>query len=210
MVATPKPVDLQSQINDLNRKLNNLINSPRPVNTVAVGQPIIAENGTVLLQSDPLGGIAYPWYSVPLLQTFTGFTGSTSTTSYPSGFAAGFQQMDTNAPGLFNPIGSTWFAGFLPYISHPRLYLQTFCATATSGGTCTWEVAITQDNFVTFTSLGTFVSTSFSGQFQNNSFNLVPYLGLTNVGLGLILQSITGANGDVLMQPYGCFLRGSV
>lgn len=168
-------------------------------------------NGTVLFQSDPLGGMSYPWYSVPLLQLFTGMTGPSSAQSWPLGWMAAPQQIQPPAPGFSPVVGSPWFAGFLPYVSHPRLYLQTFSQPVASGSTATWEVGISTNNFSAFTSIGTFVTNVAAGQFRNDTFDLTPYLGEVNVGLAIILQSITGSTANsILMQPYGCFLRGSV
>lgn len=207
MVASPQPIDLQAQINALNKKVNNLISSPRPVNTVAVGQPIVAANGTVLLQADPLGGLAYPWYAVPLLQLFIGPTGPNSTTTYPNG---SFTQSPSQGNSTDTNFFSKWFAGFLPYVSHPRIQIQTFIETASVGGTVTMGAFITTNNFASFTTVGTWVENQFNGQFTTNVFDMTPYLGLTGVGFGLGPISITGSAGFVSVQPYGCFLRGSV
>jgi hypothetical protein len=176
-----------------------------------VGGTVTDANGVVLLQSDPLGGLAYPWYSVPLLQLFIGPTGPGSTASWPNGASEGFQQAWTTVSSPNGSlVGAPWFAGYLPYVSHPRIYLQTFSAVAASGGTATWGVEITTNGFASFTEIGTWVDSSFTGAFANHTFDLTPYLGETNVGLALKLKSFTGSNGSILMQPYGCFLRGSV
>jgi hypothetical protein len=215
MVATPQDPHILARIARLEATVKNM--SQKGLTAASVGEVILPPGGaikdtrgTVLFQSDPLGGMAYPWYSVPLLQTFIGPTGPSSTASWPSGDSQGFQQMATNAPGLGGTIGVPWFAGFLPYVSHPRIQLQTFSYPATSGGTATWEIGISTNGFSSPVQVGTFVSSNFSGQFDTTVCDLTPWLGLTGIGLSLILKSFTGGNGLVLMQPYGCFLRGSV
>lgn len=173
-----------------------------------VGGTITDANGVVLLQSDPLGGIAYPWYSVPLLGLHIGPTGPTGTTTYPNGtLTQAWQQYNTADAGLTT---NGWFAGFLPYVSHPRLRFQTFAETAAVGGTATFYVAISTNNFATQTVIGTWVENQFNGQFSVNEFDMTPYLGEINVGVAVGLQSFTGGAGFILLQPYGCFLRGSV
>jgi hypothetical protein len=220
MAATADKTDLVSRIKALEAKVDTLtrrglfpmaVSNNAGVNQIEVdsnGQLAIrTSTGKVILQTDPAGGMAYPWYPVPLMQTFTGITGPSATASFPNGNANGaFQQMGTPAIVL----GNNWFAGYLPYVSHPRLQLQTLCETASLGGTATWRAAISTDNFAHFTTIGTWVENQFNGNFTTNVFDISPYLGLTNVGFVIQLTAFTGGAGDIAMQPYGCFMRGTV
>jgi hypothetical protein len=213
MVATPQDPHILARIARLEATVKNL--SQKGLTAASVGEVILPPGGaikdtrgTVLFQSDPLGGMAYPWYSVPLIPLFTGPTGSSATATYPGGAFQGFQQVSTAfVPGI---VGAIWFAGYLPYVSHPRLQIQTFCETAVSGATATWGAEITTNGFVSFTEVGSWTETQVGGAFTTNVFDMTPYLGMTNVGFALKLKSTTGGAGYILMQPYGCFLRGSV
>lgn len=203
---------LEARIDTLTRRglFPMAVSNNAGVNQIEVdlnGQLAIrTSTGKTILATDPAGGMAYPWYSVPLLQTFTGITGPDSTHSFPAGNAnAAPQQMGTSAIVA----GNNWFAGFLPYVSHPRLQLQTLCETAAVGATATWRAAVSTNNFSTFTTIGTWVENQFNGQFTTNVFDITPWLGVSNVGFVLQLTAFTGS-GDIAMQPYGCFMRGTV
>lgn len=213
MVATPQDPSLLARIQRLEQTVKNM--SQKGLTAASIGGLVLPPGGsvkdtrgTVLFQSDPLGGMAYPWYSVPLLQLFTGPTGPSSAASFPGGSFEAFQQGSTaSVPAL---VGAIWFAGFLPYVSHPRLQVQTFCEPAVAGATATWGAEITTNGFVSFTEVGSWVESTITGAFTTNVFDMTPYLGMTNVGFALKLKSTTGGAGFVLLQPYGCFLRGSV
>lgn len=216
MVASPNrgnvdPVHaLQQQINDLKTQLVNLANKTLYSASIGAGGLTIATGGGIkipvggtitdaagnlLLQSDPAGGIAYPWLAVPMSQDFTG---NASANSF-------------GEPNMVQSVAGTGLMshGYIPYIQHPRLQVGGIYGPDTAGQSATYEVRLYDSSGVTLIStLGNFTLGSVVGGTQA-TYDVTPWLGNSGYFLAVWCTAHTGGSGHFYCQP-AVFLRGSV
>lgn len=160
-----------------------------------VGGTVTDANGNLLLQSDPAGGIAYPWMPVPMSQDFTG---NASLNSF-------------GEPNMVQSVGGTGLMshGYIPYIQHPRLQVGGIFGPDTAGQSVTYEVRLYDSSGTTLIStLGSFTLGSEVGGTQA-TYDVTPWLGHSGYYLSVWCTSHTTGSGHFYCQP-AVFLRGSV
>jgi hypothetical protein len=152
--------------------------------------------GNVLAQSDPAGGIARPWASVPMYQCFLSSQDSTEPT-----------QLQVNMVA-----GAPMWIGTVPAISWPRLAVYGHFGYISGVGTTTSVTYIVGlvSGLTTEATVGTFTVTGGIQYGLAHTFDVTPYLGTTtNWDVTLGIQSATGAGGTLMCAP-SLWLVGTV